>query len=233
MTACSNLAGLLLARVTDRQRELAIRFSIGAGRLRIVSQLLTESFVLAFLGGLAGIALAAVACKLFSSWHAPIDFPVQLTVNLDWRILAFAAAATLVTGLLFGLGPALRSARADLNPQLKGNPGVAIFKGRYRFALRDLLLIAEIAFCFVLVFGCILSLRGLQRAITLPLGFDPQNVSIASVDLATAGYTEAQGRRFQQQITGRLRALPGVHSVAFANSLPLSIEDQSNTSASN
>ncbi len=148
LTACSNLAGLMLARSTDRQRELAIRFSIGAGRARIVCQLLTESFVLAFLGGAAACALAIAACRLFSSWHAPIDFPVQLAVALDWRVLAFAAVATLATGLLFGLGPALRSSRADLNGLIKGGSGVAVLRTRHRFAWRDLLLAGQVAFCF-------------------------------------------------------------------------------------
>ncbi len=230
LTACSNLAGLMLARSTDRQRELAIRFSIGAGRARIVWQLLTESFVLALLGGAAGCALAIAACRLFSSWHAPIDFPVQFAVALDWRVLAFAAGATLATGLLFGLGPALRSSRTDLNALIKGGSGMAVLRTKHRFAWRDLLLAGQVAFCFVLVFGCLLALQGLRRAITLPLGFDPQGVTIASVDLGSAQYSEAQGRLFQMRVAEKLRALPGVTSVAYANSLPLSI-DQSTTSA--
>jgi predicted permease len=229
LTACSNLAGLMLARITDRQRELAIRFSIGAGRLRIVCQLLTESFVLAFLGGVSGCGLALVACKLFSSWRAPIDFPLQFAVTPDWRLLAFVSAATLATGLLFGLGPALRSSRTDLNPLLKGSSGVAVFKTVQRVALRDLFLGGQVSFCFVLVFCCILSLHGLQRAITLPIGFDPQNVTVAGIDLGSAGYSEAQGRVFQKHIAENLRRLPGVTSVAYANSLPLGI-DQSTTS---
>jgi macrolide transport system ATP-binding/permease protein len=228
LTACSNLAGLMFARMADRQRELAIRFSVGAGRWRIVTQLLTESLVLAFLGGASGGLLAVAACKLFSGWHAPIDFPVQLAVSPDWRVLAFAAAATLFSGLLFGLGPALRSSRADLNPLLKGSPGVTLFKAKHRVAMRDLLLVGQVAFCFVLVFGCVLSLRGLQRSLTLPLGFDPRNVAIAGVELASAGYNEAQVALFQQRLAENVRALPGIESVAYANSLPLSI-DQSTT----
>lgn len=229
LTACSNLAGLVLARITDRQRELAIRFSIGAGRLRIVCQLLTESFVLAFLGGVSGFGLALIACKLFSNWRAPIDFPAQVEVTPDWRLLAFVSAATLATGVLSGLGPALRSSRTDLNPLLKGSSGVAVFKTVQRVALRDLLLVGQVSLCFVLVFGCILSLQGLQRAITLPIGFDPQNVTVAGIDLGSAGYSEAQGRLLQKRIAENVRRLPGVTSVAYANSLPLSM-DQSTTS---
>ena len=229
LTACSNLAGLMLARATDRQRELAIRISIGAGRLRIVSQLLTESLVLSLLGGASGLVLAVATCKLMSGWHAPVDFPVQIDVSLDWRVLVFASAVTIAAGLLIGLGPALRSSRADVNPLLKGSTGVAILRSSHRVAIRDLFLIGQVAFCFVLVFGCILSLQGLQRAITLPIGFDPQNVTIASVDLGSAGYTDARGRLLQRSVAENLRALPGITSVAYSNSLPLSI-DQSTTS---
>ncbi len=230
LTACSNLAGLTLARVTDRGRELAIRFSIGAGRARIFFQLLTESFVLALLGGAAGCALAVFACRLFSSWRAPIDFPVRIAVTPDWRVLGFAAAAALVTACLFGLGPALRSSRTDMNSVLKGSSGAAVAKTALRLAARDVLLAAQVALCFVLVFACILSLQGLRKAITLPLGFEPRGVTVASVDLGSAQYSEAQGRLFQQRVADSLRALPGVTSVTYANSLPLSI-DQSTTSA--
>jgi predicted permease len=125
--------------------------------------------------------------------------------------------------------PALRSSRTDLNPSLKGNAGISLLKTKHRFAMRDLLLVGQVAVCFVLVFGCILSLQGLQRAITQPLGFDPQNVTTAAVELGSAGYSEAQGKLFQQRLAESLRSLPGVTSVAYANSLPLSV-DQSTTS---
>ena len=228
LTACSNLAGLSLARATDRQREVAIRFSIGAGRTRIVCQLLTESVVLALCGGAAGCGVAAILSKLVSQWHAPMDIPVQFDIHSDWRVFIFALAVSLLTGFLFGLAPALHSSRADLTGLLKGGTGVAVLRTRYRFALRDLLVAAEVAFCFVLLFGCILSLRGLQRALTLPLGFESQNVATAASELGLAGYTPAQGQQFQQRVLDSIRSLPGVVSVAYANSVPLSI-DQSST----
>jgi predicted permease len=229
LTACSNLAGLTLARATDRQREVAIRFSVGAGRARIVCQLLTESVVLALIGGAAGCVLAAFLSKLVSQWHAPVDFPVQFDIYADWRVFAFALAVSLLTGLLFGLAPALHSSRADLTGLLKGGTGLSVLKTRHRFALRDFLVAAEVAFCFVLVFGCVLSLRGLQRALTLPLGFQPDNVATVAFDLGLAGYDPAQGREFQQRAVDSLQSLPGVVSAAYANSVPLSIDQSSTT----
>jgi predicted permease len=228
LTACANLAGLMLARATDRQREIAIRFSIGAGRGRVVRQLLTESLLLAAVGGAVGCALAAGLARLLSQWHAPIDFPVQLNVSSDWRVFGFAALASVATGLLFGLGPALRLSKADVNSVLKGGPGIALLKRRFRFSLRDALVAGEIGLCFVLVFGSVLSLRGLQRAIHMQIGFQPKGVVTAAFDLGLAGYSEEQGRAFQQRVLESARALPGVTSAAYANSLPLSI-DQSTT----
>jgi predicted permease len=228
LTACLNLAGLMLARSVDRQREMAIRSSIGASRSRIIRQVLTESLLLALLGGLAGWALAAILCKLLSLWHAPMDFPVQFEVSPDGRVLIFTAIASLVTGVLFGLGPALHLSKADLNGLLKGGMGVVILKRRFRFALRDLSVAAEVALCFVLVFGSLLAVRGLQNVLKMPLGFDPEGVTTAAFDLGSAGYSEAQGRALQKRILSAVRELPGIASAAYGNSLPLSI-DQSNT----
>ena len=228
LTACSNLAGLTLARATDRQREVAIRYSIGAGRSRIIRQFLTESVVLALLGGAAGCALAGLLSGLVSQWHAPMDFPVQFDIHADWRVFGFAFLISLLTGIIFGIAPAIHSSRADLSGLLKGGSGVLVPKTGYRFALRDLLVAIEVAFCFVLVFGCILSLRALQRALTLPLGFQSQNVITVAFDLGLAGYSPDQGRQFQRRVMDSLQSIPGVESAAYANTLPLSI-DQSNT----
>jgi len=228
LTACANLAGLMLARASDRQREIAIRVSIGAGHGRVVRQLLTESLMLAGMGGAAGFALAVGLARLLSQWHAPIDFPVRFEISLDWRVFGFAAIASIATGILFGVGPALKLSRADVNGVLKGGPGIAVLKKRLRFSFRDLLVAGEIALCFVLVFGSVLSLRGLQRAVNMQIGFQPKGVVIAAFDLGLAGYSEEQGRAFHQRVLERVRSLPGVTSAAYANSLPLSI-DQSTT----
>ncbi len=228
LAACTNLAGLMLARATDRQREIAIRFSIGAGRGRVVRQLLTESVMLAFAGGAAGCALAVALCKLLSQWHAPIDFPVQFDVQPDWTVFLFAALVSIVTGILFGLFPALRLSRTDVNAVLKGDTGIAVFKNKLRVSFRDMLVIGEIGLCFVIVFGSVLSLRGLQHAITMQIGFQPEGVVTTAFDLGLAGYSEAQGRAFQERVLEAVKAMPGVTSAAYGNSLPLSI-DQSTT----
>ncbi len=228
LTACLNLAGLTLARSADRQREMAIRSSIGADRSRIMRQVLTESLLLSTLGGCVGLTLTVMLCNLLNRWHAPIDFPVQFDVSPDWRVFLFAAAASLATGILFGLGPALQLSKADLNGLLKGGTGLAVFKRRFRVAFRDLLVIAEVALCFVLVFGSLLSVRGLQNTLRMPLGFNPEGVTTAAFDLGSAGYTEAQGRAFQVRVLKAVKELPGTLSAAYANSLPLGI-DQSTT----
>jgi predicted permease len=232
LTACANLASLMLARATDREREMAIRSSIGAGRARLVRQVLTESLLLSLIGGALGCTLAVTLSRLLSLWHAPMDFPVQFDVSADWRVLSFAVLISLVTGVLFGAGPALRLSGIDVNQSLKSGAGFAMFKTKYRVAFRDLLVPAEITLCFVLVFGSILSLRGLQRALTMPLGIQPEHVVTAAVDLGLAGYSEPQGKAMQARILDAIRELPGVSAAGYGSSLPLSIDHSSTSVAS-
>jgi predicted permease len=226
LTACANLASMVTARAADRQREIAIQLSIGATRGRVVRQLLTETLVLSALGGAAGYGIAVLLSGIFSAWRAPLDFPVQFDVHPDWRVFGFAAAISVLAGILFGLAPARHAARTDANAVLKGES--ASFRVR-RLALRDVLVVVQVALCFVLVSACLLSLRGLQRSLTLHLGFAPEGVSMAAFDLGLAGYTEARGREFQRRALEALARLPGVQSAAYANSVPLSI-DQSHAS---
>jgi predicted permease len=229
LTACSNLAGLMLARATDRQRELAIRTSIGAARGRIIRQLLTETVMLSLFGGAAGFALAAFLSRLLSQWRAPVDFPLQIEIVPDWRVLAFTTLAALATGVLFGIGPAVQLSRTDVNGLLKGGSGFVVLKQRFRFALRDLFVSVEVALCFVLVFSSILSLSALQHALTASIGFQPHDVTTAALDLGLAGYQPAQGKAFQQRLLTALQQLPGVDLAAISNSIPLSIDQSSTT----
>jgi len=225
LTACANLTSLVTARASDRQREIAIRLSIGATRGRVVRQLLTETLVLSALGGGAGYALATFLSRTLSAWRAPLDFPVQFDVTPDWRVFVFAAAISFLAGILFGLAPARHAARTDANAVLKGE--ASGFRGR-RLALRDVLVVVQVALCFVLVSACLLSLRGLQRSLTMHLGFEPSGVSMAAFDLGLAGYTKARGEEFQRRAVEALAQLPGVQSAAYVNSVPLSV-DQSHT----
>ena len=225
LAACANLASMVTARATDRQRELAIRLAMGAGRGRLIRQVLTEAMMLSLAGGAAGFALALFLSRLLSQWKAPMDFPVQFNVNPDWRVLCFAWAASIVAGILFASVPAWRASRTDPNAALKG---AAAAWGPRRLAFRDALVVVQVAVCFVLVSGCLLSLRGLQQALRLRLGFEPQHVSVAAFELGLAGYSEERGRAFQQRALQAVEQLPGVESAAYSNSLPLSI-DQSHT----
>jgi predicted permease len=226
LTACANLAGLLAARAADRRRELAIRMAIGAGRGRVLRQMLTEAFVLAAAGGVAGAVLAVIGARALSAWHAPVDLPVQLDIVVDGRVLLFAFVATMLAAGLLGLLPALQASRSDPQRSLKGEASRRF--ARRRWALRDVLVLIQVALCFVLVAGCVLAVRGLQRSLTMPLGFNPDGAAIASVDLGLAGYDEARAAAFRQRAVHALSGLPGVTTAAFANSLPLSI-DQSTT----
>jgi predicted permease len=226
LAACANLASLLTARTTDRQRELAIRLAIGAGRGRVIRQLLTEALTLSVAGGGMGFALAWFLSRALSRWRAPLDFPVQFNVDPDWRVFCFAWAASILAGVLFASIPAWRASKTDPNAALKG---AAPAWGPRRLAFRDVLLAVQVALCFVLVSACLLSLRGLQQALRMRLGFEPQRVSVAAFELGLAGYSEERGRAFQQRALEAVRQLPGVESAAYSNSLPLSI-DQSHTS---
>jgi predicted permease len=226
LAACANLASMVTARAADRQREIAIRLSIGATRGRVVRQLLTENLVLSALGGMGGYGLVMLLAGILSAWRAPMDFPVQFDVSPDWRVFCFAAAISIAAGMLFGLVPARQAAKTDSNAVLKGETSRPLSG---RIALRDILVIVQVALCFVLVSACYLSVRGLQRSLTLHLGFEPQGVSTAAFDLGLAGYTEQRGRDFQHRAVEALEQLPGVRSAAFSNSVPLSI-DQSHSS---
>jgi predicted permease len=226
LAACANLASLLTARARDRQREIAIRLSIGARRARVVRQVLTETLVLSLAGGAAGCALAFVLSQALSRWRAPMDIPVQFNVNPDWRVLLFALFVAVVAAALFGSAPAWRASKTDANAVLKGG---ATSWGRTRLAFRDVLVVLQVALCFVLVAACLISLRGLQQALKMRLGFEPEGVSVVAFDLGLAGYSEAKGRAFQQRVLDAVKQLPGVRSAAYSNSVPLSI-DQSTTS---
>jgi predicted permease len=226
LAACANLASLLTARAADRQREIAVRLSIGARRSRVVRQVLTETLVLSLAGGAAGCSLALLLSQALSRWRAPMGFPVQFNVNPDWRVFLFAFAVSVVAGALFGFAPAWRASKTDANAVLKG---AVTSWGRRRLAFRDVLVVLKVAVCFVLVAACLLSLQGLQQALKMRLGFEQEGVSVVAFDLGLAGYSEEKGSTFQQRALETVKQLPGVRSAAYSNSVPLSI-DQSTTS---
>lgn len=228
LIACTNLASLLLARSSDRRREIAIRLALGASKWRLMRQLLVESFLLSVFGAAGGLLLAVWILDALAAWRPPLDVPIGMNFAIDQWVLAFTAGAALLTTLLFGLAPALQSARTDLISALKN---AALTLRLRRWQLREVLVASQIALSVVLLVSMVLVVRSLQRALTINIGFNPQGAVAVGFDLGLAGYGEADGREFQRRLTEKVSALPGITSAAFANSLPLSL-DQSSTSIS-
>jgi predicted permease len=220
LIACVNLANLLLARATERGREIAIRLSIGANRARIVRQLLTESVMLAIVGGLVGMALAQWIIDLIMALKPPIDIPLTLELRVDWRVLVFSMIVSIITGVLFGLVPALQATKPDLIPALKD---AASQSGVRRSLLRNSLVVAQIAVSLLLLIASGLTLRALQRLRSLNPGFNPENALMMNFDLSLQGYQTDAGAQFRKQLLDRIESLPGVKSASITDFMPLSL----------
>ena len=225
LAGCANLAGLLLARGNDRVREIALRTALGAGKSRIARQLVTESVLLALCGGAGGAAVALAGTRLISAWQLPTELPVRIDLSADTSVLAFATLAAIMVGAIVGVAPARFASRLDLNRSLKSG-GVTI--GGRRFQGREVLVCLQVAFCVVLLHASFLSTRGLQRAATASVGWNPEGIVMAATELGLARYTRAQSDAYVQRVIDEAWSLPGVTSVTAANSLPLHI-DQSGT----
>ena len=220
LVTCTNLAGLLLARATDRRREIAIRLAMGASRARLIRQLLIESLMLSIVGGAAGLFLAIWIVRGLLAFKPPIDFPLTIDLSLDWRVLLFSMGVSLVAGAIFGLAPALQSTRPNLLHALKDTSAQG---GGSRTRLRSVLVVAQIAISLVVLIAAGLVVRTLQRLQTMNPGFEPQNALTMSCDLSLQGYDEARGQQFYKQVVERVRALPGVKSAAVSSYIPLSL----------
>ncbi len=224
LIACANVASLLMARGEARQREISIRLAIGASRGRLLRQLLTESVVLALLGGLAGTLMAWGTARLFPSLMPDLGVPVELAIELDSTVFAYTLGLTLLTGLIFGLAPALQASRPDLVPALKGESGT-VGRGR-RWPLRRVLVAFQVAVSVLLLAGAGLFVRSLEAESQVDPGFTVENVLLAHFDPAAHGYDEERGRRFYERLVERAAALPGVESVALGQTVPLAIGSQ-------
>ena len=220
LIACTNLANLLLARASERRKEVAIRLALGASRSRLVRQLLTESILLSVLGGAVGFLLAIWMIDLAVGFKPPVDFPLSIDLGVDGRVLGFSLLASLITGIIFGIVPALQSTKPELVPALKDATAQA---GSSRSRLRSTLVVAQIALSLVLLIAAGLVVRALQQVQTMSPGFDSENGLIMSVDVGLQGYDETKGAQFYQQLVERVRSLPGVRSASLASSVPLSI----------
>lgn len=225
-TACANVANLLLARASARRKEIATRLAIGAGRGRLLRQLLTESTLLALLGGAAGYALAQFGAFAVSRSRIPLSLPVDLSLSLDNRVLLFSIALSVLTGVVFGLVPALRATRPDLTGALKGG-GEPLAHLR-RFGLRNLLVVAQVAICMVLLISSGLFLRSFDSARNAVLGFSHRNLLLLEFDPSLNRYTASDARRVTGEILNGVRATPGVESASLADSVPLNLEGTQN-----
>ena len=225
LVTCTNLAGLMLARATDRRKEIAIRLAMGANRLRLIRQLLTESVLLAFGGGAVGVLLAVWIVKVLLALKPPIDFPLALDVSIDWRVLVFSLAVSVAAGVIFGLAPALQATRPNLVGALKDT---AAQGGSVKTKLRSVLVVAQISISLVVLIAAGLVVRTLQQLQTMNPGFDTKNALTMSFDLGLQGYDEARGQQFYKQLTERLQSLPGVESAAVMSYIPLSLNFNSN-----
>jgi predicted permease len=218
--ACANVSSLLLAQAAGRQKEMAIRISVGASRAQLLRQLLLESVMLSLIGGLVGTALSLWATSALSTFHAPAPVPLDLTVSLDWRVLLYTFALSVGAGLVFGLFPAWIASRPLLASALKGE--TSLDKPGRRFTLRSALVVAQIAMSIVLLCGTGLFLRSLDRASSIDIGFRRSDVLMVSVDPRVHGYTAQQTVRFMDELRTRVASLPGVVSAAATDSPPLS-----------
>jgi putative ABC transport system permease protein len=219
LIACVNVANLLLARGAVREREMAVRTSLGATRGRIMQQLLTEGALLSLLGGALGLALALVAIKLVRTWPWPGIHRLEET-SLDPLALVFTLALSIGTSVLFGLSPALRLSRPNLHDGLKAGGRAAGTRERTRIG--NSLVVAEVASAVVLLVGAGLLLRSLWRLLDVPLGFNPQNVLAVNISLPRAVYREPfQQLQFAEGLLDRLQNVPGVDAVGISSAIPL------------
>ena len=223
LLACANVAGLWLARALGRRKEVSVRLALGASRRRVLRQLLTESALLSLLAGGLGVLIAWVATRAITAFRLPIDFPVSVDFGLDARVLGFSFVATVLTGVLFGLVPALQASEVVLAPSLRDGEGTG--KTR-KLRLRRLLVSGQVALSTVVLVGAGLFLKSLANARDVRLGFDPRGVVLASVDLGLQGYDAARGRDFYRRLRGRIESVPGVVSVSMADVVPFDLDIQ-------
>jgi predicted permease len=215
--ACVNVANLLLVRATAREREIAVRTALGASRMRVVRQLLTESVLLSTLGCIAGLGIGLNVSNAVTALPLETDLPLVLNFPFDWRVFAYAAGVALLTGVLVGLFPALRVTLSNLRDVLHASGRGST--GR-RQRLRTALVIAQVGGSLALLIVAGLFLRSMRAAETADLGFNPRNVLNLTMDPHEIGYEKTQGITFYKELLGRVRAMPGVQSASIASSIP-------------
>jgi predicted permease len=227
LIACANVANMLLARASARAREIALRMALGAGRWRLIGQLLTESVLLAVLGGAVGLLLAYWTARLLAAFEPPGPVSLSLDLGIDARVFGFAFLISLATGIVFGLLPALRASRPDLVTALKDES--AAVRGGFRlFSLRSFLVVAQVAVSLVLLVGAALMVRSARFAEGMDLGFDSHRLANIGMDLEMNGYTDDASEQFYRDAVARVKAVPGVEAVSLAQRIPLDINMSQN-----
>ena len=214
LAACANLGGLFAARAADRSREVALRLALGSSRKRILRQLLTEAVLISLAGGMVGLGGSILLLRRIAVWQPIADAPIQLPVTPDAKIYLVALALALVSGFLFGIVPVRQVLRANPYEIVKAGSSARI--GR-RLSLRDVLLVAQIAICAVLVTSSMVALRGLARSTHASLGFEPHRAMLVSTNLTMAGYGSEQVPEMQKRMIHALETIPGVEHVGLVN----------------
>ena len=220
LIACSNVANLMLARATARRREIAVRLALGAGRLQLIRQLLTESVLLALIAGAAGLFFGFAATRMLASFKVPTDLPLVLDFHTDARVVLFTLGVSLVAGVIFGLAPALQASRPDLVPALKGEAPL-LSKRHRRLSLSNVLVVAQVALSLVLLVAAGLFLRSIGGARTIDPGFKTERRLLVSFNPSLQGYDQQRTEEFHRGLLERVRALPGVQSATLARYVPL------------
>ena len=221
LIACTNLANLLLARATLRRKEIAVRLSLGATRWRLMRLLLTESLILALAGGALGWLMAWWLIDLVEALKPPIDFALTIDLQVDWRVLAFTLAVSIITGLLFGLLPAWQTTKPDVVPALKDQPGGGGSRGS---RLHHGLVVAQVALSLMLLVAAGLIVRSLRQVQLVGPGFEVGQIVTASVDLNLQGYERTRGLEFCRQLIDRIEARPEVQAASYIGYLPLKLD---------
>lgn len=220
LIACANVANLLLARATRQRKEVAIRLSLGATRTRLIRQLLTESILLAMAGGLVGLILNVQLINLLTALKPAVPLPVNVEFHTDWRVLSFTLLVSILTGIMFGLVPALQASKHELVPALKDQsqqPG-----RRSALTLRHALVVGQVSLSIVVLIGAGLFLRSLNHARAINPGFDAEHILTLSFNTAAQKYDATKAGQFYEQLSSRVQGLPGVQNVSIAQSAPLS-----------
>ncbi len=221
LAACANLGSLFAARAADRSKEVALRLALGSRRAAILRQLLTEALLVSFAGGAIGLAGGIAILRAISAWDPIADVPINVPVNPDVRTYAVALLLAIGSGLLFGIVPVGQVFRSNPWQVIRG--GASGVSGMKRFALRDILLVVQIAICAVLVTSSLVAVRGLMRSLQHSYGFSPQNAILVDTDLHMAGYSQDNASEMEHRMLDAVSAIPGVTAAGYVNQIPLGL----------